>query len=241
MVQLSDVADVYVQPTPNEVKRESASRKIDISANVAGKDIGSVARLIENKVSHIQLPAGYYIKFMGEFTEQRSATHTLIAYTFLALMVVFILIKISLQSVRLTLMLFAMLPVAIAGGVLGIWFSGGVTSLGAMIGLIAVIGIAARNGILIISNVQQQSQNSPITKDILISAISGRARAIAMTSLATTMALMPIIFKGPISGYEIEYPLALVVVSGLSFAVMANVLVLPSLLLITKSRNGASL
>lgn len=238
MVQLSDVAEVYVQPTPNEVKRESASRKIDISANVAGKDMGSVAAVIENKVSHIQLPAGYHIKFMGEFTEQKSATHTLIAYTCLALLVVFILIKISLKSVRLTLMLFAMLPFAIAGGVLGIWFSGGVTSLGAMIGLIAVIGIAARNGILIISNVQQRSQDSAITKEILISAISSRTRAIAMTSLATTMALMPIIFKGPISGYEIEYPLALVVVSGLSFAVMANVVLLPSLLLITKSRSG---
>lgn len=241
IVQLLDVADVYVQPTPNEVKRESASRKIDISANVAGKDMGSVARLIENKVSHIQLPAGYYIKFMGEFTEQRSATHTLIAYTFLALMVVFLLIKISLKSVRLTLMLFAMLPFAIAGGVLGIWFSGGVTSLGAMIGLIAVIGIAARNGILIISNIQQQSKNSAITKEILISAISSRTRAIAMTSLATTIALTPIIFKGPISGYEIEYPLALVVVSGLFFAVMANVVLLPSLLLITKSGNGKAL
>ncbi len=235
MVQLSDVAEVYIQPTPNEVKRESASRKIDISANVAGKDMGSVAALVEKEVSHIQLPAGYSIKFMGEFTEQRSATNTLITYTCLALLVVFILIKISLKSVRLTLMLFAMLPFAVAGGVLGIWFSGGVTSLGAMIGLIAVIGIAARNGILIISNVQQRSQHSALTKEILISAISSRTRAIAMTSLATTMALMPIIFKGPISGYEIEYPLALVVVSGLCFAVMANVVLLPALLLITKA------
>lgn len=235
MVQLSDVAEVYIQPTPNEVKRESASRKIDISANVAGKDMGSVAALVEKEVSHIQLPTGYSIKFMGEFTEQRSATNTLITYTCLALLVVFILIKISLKSVRLTLMLFAMLPFAVAGGVLGIWFSGGVTSLGAMIGLIAVIGIAARNGILIISNVQQRSQHSALTKEILISAISSRTRAIAMTSLATTMALMPIIFKGPISGYEIEYPLALVVVSGLCFAVMANVVLLPALLLITKA------
>jgi CzcA family heavy metal efflux pump len=241
VVQLSDVADIYIQPTPNEVKRESASRKIDISANVAGKDIGGVASSIENKLSHIKLPDGYYLKFMGEYAEQRTATKTLIAYTCLALLVVFILIKTSLKSVRLTLMLFAMLPFAIAGGVLGIWFSGGVTSLGAMIGLIAVIGIAARNGILIISNVQQQSQNSAITKEILISAISSRTRAIAMTSLATTMALMPIIFKGPVSGYEIEYPLALVVVSGLLFAVMANIVLLPSLLLITKSRNGTSI
>lgn len=241
LLQLSDVADVYIQPTPNEVKRESASRKIDISANVAGKDIASVATAIESKISQLPLPTGYYVKMMGEYTEQKNAGQTLAAYTCLALLVVFVLIRTSLRSTLLALLLFAMLPFAVAGGIVGIWLSGGIVSLGTLIGLIAVTGIAARNGILIISRIQQLANQAPMTKDILITAISDRSRAIAITSLATTMALLPIISQGPISGYEIEYPLAIVVVSGLISGVITNMLVLPSALLIRhkKALNSA--
>jgi len=233
---LADVADVYVQPTPNEIKREGASRKIDIAANVAGKDIGTVAQLVEMRVKQLALPDGYYVKFMGEYTEQKTASLTLVMYALLALLVVFLLILMSLNSLRLTAILFAVLPIAVAGGLVGIWLIGGVMSLGAMIGLIAVMGIAARNGILLISRYQQLRLIAGISApQVLLNAVSDRFRAISMTTLATTMALLPIILKGPVSGYEIEHPLAVVVFCGLLAAMVVNLVLLPALILIFHS------
>ncbi|WP_024931159.1 efflux RND transporter permease subunit [Methylophilus sp. OH31] len=233
VITLADVAEVYVQATPNEIKREGASRKIDISANVAGNDIGSVAKEVEARINRLKLPEGNYVKFMGEYTEQKTATLTLVIYTLLALLVVFLLIWMSLKSMRLTALLFAVLPVAVAGGLIGIWFIGGVMSLGAMIGLIAVMGIAARNGILLISRYQQLRLTDGITTPrLLLNAVSDRFRAISMTTLATTMALLPIILKGPVSGYEIEHPLAVVVFCGLLAAMVVNLVLLPALILI---------
>jgi len=237
IVTLADIADIYVQPTPNEIKHEGASRKIDIAANVAGKDLGSVAQAVEARVKQLTLPDGYYVKFMGEYTEQKTASLTLVMYTLLALLIVFLLILMSLKSMRLTAILFAGLPVAVAGGLIGIWLIGGVLSLGAMIGLIAVMGIAARNGILLISRYQQlRITNGNTTPGLLATAVADRFRAISMTTLATSMALLPIILKGPVSGYEIEHPLAVVVFCGLLVAMVVNLLLLPVLILVFHSR-----
>jgi CzcA family heavy metal efflux pump len=233
VVALADVATAMVQPTQNEIKREAASRKIDISTDVEGTDIGSVAQQIESRLNRLNLPAGYYVRMLGEYTEQKTAASTLVSYSMLALLLVFLLMFMSLRSLRLTSMLFAVLPVAVAGGVIGIWLIGGVISLGAMIGLIAVLGIAARSGILLISRYQQlrysRSQAAPA---LLAVAVSDRLRAISMTTLATSMALVPIILKGPVSGYEIEYPLAVVVVCGLLTSVAVNLMLLPALILL---------
>jgi Cu/Ag efflux pump CusA len=173
------------------------------------------------------------VRMLGEYTEQKTAASTLVSYSMLALLLVFLLMFMSLRSLRLTSMLFAVLPVAVAGGVIGIWLIGGVISLGAMIGLIAVLGIAARSGILLISRYQQlrysRSQAGPA---LLAVAVSDRLRAISMTTLATSMALVPIILKGPVSGYEIEYPLAVVVVCGLLTSVAVNLMLLPALILL---------
>lgn len=240
LLALSDIASIYVQPMQNEIKREGASRKIDISTDVAGADIGTVAKAIESQVNKLTLPAGYYVRMMGEYTEQKTATHTLAMYTLMALLLVFFLILMSLKSVHLTAMLFGVLPVAVAGGVIGIWLIGGVISLGALIGLIAVLGIAARSGILLISRYRQLEQEQPgATLTRLSAAVSDRFRAISMTTLATTMALLPIILKGPISGYEIEYPLAVVVVCGLLSSVIVNLMLLPAMILLFEDASYA--
>jgi CzcA family heavy metal efflux pump len=233
VVALADVATVMVQPTQNEIKREAASRKIDISTDVEGTDIGSVAQQIESRLNRLTLPAGYYVRMLGEYTEQKTATRTLVSYSLLALLLVFLLMFMSLRSLRLTAMLFAVLPVAVAGGMIGIWLTGGVISLGAMIGLIAVLGIAARSGILLISRYQQLRHSHAYDRPVLLAmAVSDRLRAISMTTLATSMALVPIILKGPVSGYEIEYPLAVVVVCGLLSSVAVNLMLLPALILL---------
>ncbi len=231
LVPLAEVAQVYVQPVQNEVKREAGSRKIDVMANASGRDLGTVAKEVEQLVGQMQLPEGYYVQFMGEYTEQKSATRTLLTYTLLALVLVFALIFMSLQSLKLTLILFAILPIALAGGIFGIVLSGGVISLGSLVGLIAVLGIASRNGILLISRYTQlKAQQSVSHYDAIYTAVSDRLRPIMMTTLATSMALMPIVFKGPISGYEIEHPLAVVVVCGLLLSSIVSLVVLPAII-----------
>ena len=231
LVPLAEVAQIYVQPVQNEVKREAGSRKIDVTANASGRDLGTVAKEVEQLVGQLQLPEGYYVQFMGEYTEKKSATRTLLSYTLLALVLVFSLIFMSLQSLKLTFMLFAILPIALAGGIFGIVLSGGVISLGSLVGLIAVLGIASRNGILLISRYTQlKGKQSTSHYDAVYTAVSDRLRPIMMTTLATSMALMPIVFKGPISGYEIEHPLAVVVVCGLLLSAIVSLVVLPAII-----------
>ena len=116
---------------------------------------------------------------------------------------------------------------------LGVFLSGAVISLGSIIGFIAVLGIAARNGILLISHYRHLISNEGFSHgvDLIMHGSSERLVPILMTALATSLALLPIIFKGPISGYEIEYPLAVVVVSGLLTSTLLNLILLPSIFL----------
>lgn len=232
-LRIKDVADVYFVGMPNEIKREAVSRRIDIVANANGRDLGSVASEVENKVAAIPFPAGYYPQFLGEYTAQKEATKKLLGLTALMLLAIVLIVYVDFKSYQHTLIFLASLPFALAGGVIGVFVSGGVISLGSMVGFIAVLGIAARNGILLISHYRNLSTNEMLNHglDLVKRGSKERLAPILMTALATSLALFPIILKGPISGYEIEYPLAVVVVSGLLTSTILNLILLPSIFL----------
>ncbi|CAH1201424.1 Cobalt-zinc-cadmium resistance protein CzcA; Cation efflux system protein CusA [Candidatus Nitrotoga sp. BS] len=233
-LRIKDVADVYFVGMPNEIKREAVSRRIDIVANAKNRDLGAVASDIENKVLKMQFPSGYYPQFLGEYTAQKAAKNRLAGLSILMLFAIVLIVYVDFKSYRHTLILVASLPFALIGGVIGVFISGGVVSLGSMVGFIAVLGIAARNGILLISHYRHLiiSENVAMSSIELIKRGSNeRLIPILMTALATSLALLPIIFKGPISGYEIEYPLAIVVVSGLLTSTILNLVLLPSIFL----------
>lgn len=230
-LRIKDVADVYFVGMPNEIKREAVSRRIDIVANTKNRDLGSVASEVESKVSAMTFPAGYYPQFLGEHTAQKAATQKLLGLTMLMILAIVLIVYVDFKSYQHTLIFLASLPFALMGGVIGVFLSGGVVSLGSMVGFIAVLGIAARNGILLISHYRHLMMNEGYDhgRDVVKRGSQERLVPIIMTALATSLALIPIIFKGSISGYEIEYPLAVVVVSGLLTSTLLNLILLPSI------------
>ncbi len=228
-LRLKDVADVYIVGMPNEIKRESVSRRIDIVANVKGRDLGAVAKEVEKNVSSMPFPSGYYPQFLGEYAAQKAANRTLVGLTALVFLLITVIVYIDFQSIRHTLIFLGSLPFALFGGVIGLFLSGGIVSLGAMVGFIAVMGIGARNGLLLMSHYRHLifTQNHLQDIDIVKIGTQDRLVPILMTALATSLALVPIIISGPISGYEIEYPLAVVVVSGLISSTVMSLVLLP--------------
>src|SRR6185295_13611192 len=154
-VRLGKIADVRIRPTPNVVERVAQSRKIDVSANVRGRALGSVAHEIERAVQTVQLPLGYHVEVLGENAERRAAEQRLLIAGLIAVAAIFFLLYTSFENVRLALLTFSTLPWALVGGLLAAFLTnGGILSLGSLVGLLTILGIATRNGIMMITHFQ---------------------------------------------------------------------------------------
>ena len=153
-VRLEEVADVRILPTPNVVQRENQSRRISVEANVRGRDLGSVARDVQRVMEKVQFPLEYNAVVLGEYTERQAAQQRILIFGVVAAIGIFFLLQASFQSWRLATLVFVTLPMALVGGVLAAWMSGGVLSLGSLVGFLTVFGIAARNGIMMINHYQ---------------------------------------------------------------------------------------
>jgi CzcA family heavy metal efflux pump len=232
-VRLKDVADIQVMPMPNEIKREAASRRIDITANVKGRSLSEVAQQVESKVRAMQFAQGYYPVLLGEYQTQKEASFRLFGFGILALFGIFLVLYSDFKSMRLSLMAFATLPFALVGSVIAVFASGGTMSLGSVVGLVTVIGIAARNGIMLLSHYKhlEQSEGMAFGLELVMRGAQERLLPILMTALATGLALLPLIISGNKPGHEIEYPLAIVIFGGLITSTILNLLLLPSLYL----------
>ncbi|MEY2535669.1 MAG: hypothetical protein QOF29_3579, partial [bacterium] len=153
-VRLSDIADVRVGPTPNAIERELQSRRIDVGANVQGRDLASVVEEVEDRVEQVAFPREYHAEVLGESTELSAAQQRLLVFGGAAAVAILLLLHAALGSIRLALLTFLLLPMALVGGILAVWLGDGVLSLGSLVGFLTVFGIAARNGILMISHFQ---------------------------------------------------------------------------------------
>ncbi len=232
-VPLSQVAEVRVVPTPNEITREKASRRLDVTANAKGRDLGSVARDVEAKVRALPFAAGYHPEFLGEYTAQREASRRLLALGLLSLVGIFLILYIDFDTVRLAGLVFAALPFALVGGVVGVLATGGVLSLGSIVGFVTVLGIAARNGIMLVSHYRhlELEEGVPFGRDLVLRGAAERLSPILMTASVTALALLPLIVWGDSPGHEIEYPLAVVILGGLISSTILNLFLVPALYL----------
>jgi CzcA family heavy metal efflux pump len=232
-VPLGAVADVIVEPMRNEITREGAARKIDVTCNVAGRDLGRIAREIEARVAGITFGLGYHPEVLGEYAAQRESRNLLLLTGALAVLAIFLVLQADFDSTRLALIVFLTLPFALVGGILGVIGTGGVLSLGALVGFVTVLGIAARNGILLVSHFRhlEVEEGVPFGADLVRQGAEERLAPILMTALATALALLPIVLGGSRPGHEIEHPLAVVIVGGLITSTILNLLVVPALYL----------
>jgi CzcA family heavy metal efflux pump len=242
-ILLSDVADVSLQPTPNAIERESNTRKIDVGANVSGRALGAVVGDVEDALEQIQFPLGYSYDLIGELAERQAADQRLQRFALIAGIAVLLLLVMAFGSWRLGLMAFLALPMALVGGLLAAYlFSGGIISLGSLVGFFTVLGIVARNGIMLITHCQhlEQEEGETFGPGLVLRAAKERLAPIMMTALATGLALVPLVISGEIPGAEIEYPMAIVILGGLVTATLLNLFIIPALYLRLGRRRTAA-
>src|SRR5919112_1146749 len=232
-IPLEQVADVRITPTPNAIERVNQSRRIDVGANVEGGDLGSAVSAVEDRIAGVDLPREYNMEVLGESSELAAAQKNLLLYGIAAALAILFLLQASFGSLRLALLLFLTLPMALVGGVLAVWMGGGILSLGSLIGFLTVFGIAARNGILMISHFQhlEREEGEAFGAALVLRGAKERLAPILMTALATALALVPLAVAGPIPGNEIQHPMAIVILGGLITSTLLTSFVLPSLYL----------
>jgi CzcA family heavy metal efflux pump len=232
-VRLQQVADVRIRPTDNSIERELQSRRIDVGANVEGRDLESVVRDVEDRLGQVRYPREYHAEVLGESTELNAAQDRLGLFGIGAAVAIFLLLQAAFGSLRLAALTFLLLPMALVGGVLAVRLGGGVLSLGSLVGFLTVFGIAARNGILMISHFQhlEREEGERFGPGLVLRGAKERVAPIMMTASATALALVPLAIAGSIPGHEIEHPMAIVILGGLVTSTMLNLFVLPSLYL----------
>jgi Cu/Ag efflux pump CusA len=232
-VPLEAVADVSLAPTPNEITREGGSRRIDVTTNVRGRDLGAVARDIKAALANVPFEAGYHAEVLGEFAAREASQRRLLTLGALSLVAILLVLHVDFGSARLVSLIALTLPFALIGGVAAAFLSGGVLSLGSLVGFVTVLGIAARNGIMLVSHYRhlQDVEGVPFGPELAIRGAEERLAPILMTALATGLALVPIVMGGSRSGQEIEHPMAVVILGGLFTSTVLNVFLLPALFL----------
>jgi Cu/Ag efflux pump CusA len=229
-IKLREVARIERVNAPNLVRHDKASRCIDVSCNLSGSDLDGVVREILERIKGVA-EEGYRIEVLGEYAARQENERQLMAISGLALLGIALLLYIDFRSLRLALLVLATLPFALIGGVISAWLVGGVLSLGSLVGFITVVGIAARNGIMMISHYQhlREQEGMPFDRELVLRGAEERVSPILMTALAAGLGLLPLAISGSKPGYEVEFPMAVVILGGLLASTLLNLLVLPVL------------
>ena len=230
-VPLRNVAELRIAPTPNIVQHENASRKIDVSCNAKGRDLGSVARDIEQRLQTVSFEPAYHAELLGEYAARQASQQRLVSLSMLALASILLVLYSDFRSMRLAGLVFVSLPFALVGGVLSVLFTGGILSLGSLVGFVTVLGIAARNGVMLISHYRHlvEEEGEHFGLNLILRGAEERLIPILMTATATALALLPIVVGGDKPGHEIEHPMAVVILGGLATSTLLSLAVLPVL------------
>jgi len=232
-IRLADVAKVSVQPTPNVVHREANSRSIDVDVDVKGRGLSAVAHDVDTKLAALNMPLGYHTEVLGEYAERQATQSRLLLFALVAGVGVLLLLWAAFHSIRLALLSFFTLPSALVGGLIAGYLNGGIISLGALIGFFTILGIAARNGIMLINHYQhlERFEGESFGPAMIVRGARERLAPILMTALATGLAVIPLVVAGNIPGHEIEHPMAVIIVGGLVTSTLLNLFIVPSLYL----------
>jgi cobalt-zinc-cadmium resistance protein CzcA len=228
-VPLSQVATIRNVIGPIQINRENNQRRWIIAANVRGRDMGSVVADMKKLVdAKVKLPPGYWLEYGGQFENQERAMKRLSIIVPVALGLIFLMLFISLGSLRSAMLIFINVPLAMIGGVFGLYYTGEYLSVPASIGFIALFGIAVQNGLVLVSYINQLREEGVGMKEAIMRAGLLRLRPVLMTALTTISGLVPLLLSRGM-GSEVQRPLAVVVVSGLLSSTFLTLVMIPAL------------
>ncbi|MCM1292810.1 MAG: efflux RND transporter permease subunit [Bacteroides sp.] len=229
-IPLSYVADIVSTSGPNTINRENVNRRIVVSANVHDRDLkGASDDLIKTIQAEIDLPEGYYIQYGGQFESEAEASRTLAFASIGAILLIFLLLMREYHSLAQSLVVMVNMPLALIGGVLMLFVTGGELNIPAIIGFISLMGIATRGGMLLISRYNSIHSEGASIHDSIIEGSSDRFNPIMMTALTSALALIPLALRGGDPGNEIQAPMAVVILGGLLSSTILNLYVVPVL------------
>ncbi len=230
-VPLSAIADIREDRSPNFVTRENVQRKIVVACNVAGGDLRGVVNEIQKHIeAEVKLPRGYRIDYGGQFESEAEASRRIVLLGALVIVLILVLLATVFRSWSDALIIMCNLPLALVGGVAGVFLAGGILSVASLIGFITLFGVATRNGIMLISHIKHLMAEESVTdfREAVTRGASERLAPILMTALSTGLALIPIALGLGETGSEIHAPLALVVLCGLFSSTVLNMIVVPA-------------
>ena len=231
-VPLSAVSTIQRDRGPNFVMRENVQRRLVVQCNVSGRDLRSVVDDIQARVSQsVRLPQGYHIEYGGQFESEAQASRQLLWLSLGVIIAIFFLLMSAFGSARDGLLIMLNLPLALIGGVVGVYLAGGVLSVASIVGFITLFGIATRNGIMLISHIRHVREKEGVAdfRTAVVQGATERLVPILMTALAAGPALIPIAMSMGEPGSEIQAPMAMVILFGLVSSTALNMIVVPVL------------
>lgn len=226
---LGSVADLHIAPGPNQISRENGKRRIVVTANVRGRDIGSFIEEAKRVIaSSVTIPSGYWISWGGQFEQMISARKRLQIVTPIALLLIFFLLFTTFGTVKDSLLVFTGVPFALTGGIVALWLRGIPLSISAGVGFIALSGVAVLNGLVMISFISKlRVEGNSLDQSVFHGAVS-RLRPVLMTALVASLGFLPMATATG-TGAEVQRPLATVVIGGILSSTALTLLVLPAL------------
>jgi cobalt-zinc-cadmium resistance protein CzcA len=229
LIPLNQLADVWVEEGPAQISRENIHRRITVETNVRGRDIARfVAEAQRSIAERVQLPAGYWIEWGGQFENLQQATARLAIVVPLTLFLIFVLLYTTFNSAGLALLIFVNVPMAATGGVFALFLRGLPFSISAAVGFIALFGVAVLNGLVLVSYIRKMREEGLDATEAALHGAEIRLRPVLMTALVASLGFLPMAISTS-AGAEVQRPLATVVIGGLITSTLLTLLVLPAI------------
>jgi CzcA family heavy metal efflux pump len=230
LIPLQQIADIEYTNSINSIYHENTQRRIVISCNVQGRDLGSTVKEIQDKIkTDVPLPQGYFIKYGGQFESQQEASKLIGLLSIFAFLGIFLVLYSHFKSSRIVIQIMLNIPLALIGSVIAVTVTGGTFSIATLVGFITLTGIASRNGIMMISHYIHliEHEGEKFSKEMIIRGSLERLVPVLMTALVAALALLPLTMDAQASGKEILYPVAVVILGGLISSTLLDMIVTP--------------
>jgi CzcA family heavy metal efflux pump len=230
-VRLGDVADVRIASAPTVIHHEALQNRIDVVADVRGADLSAVVEAVDARLEEMEFPAEYYPALLGEAVEREAAEERMFSFALAVAVGILLLLQAAFRSWRLAVSFFVALPVALVGGVVAALVDGATISLGTLMGFLGVLGIAVRQGVMLIRHYQhlEEHDGERFGPELVLRGTRERFAPIVVTAMTTAAAMLPLVVLGDIAGLEIVHPIAAVILGGLVTATVFNLYIVPAL------------